>query len=88
MQSFQLEQKILLLNTEKKDKVNIYTFVNLDTNETQTVVGVKETMPLHKPLIASIKVKISREVFDLTGGEKKYINAATLFITELKEVNQ
>lgn len=88
MQNFNLEQKILLLNIESKEKVNIYTYVNLDSNQTETIVGIKEKFPLHKPLLATLNVRINREVFELKDGSKKYINSTNMFISELKEVKK
>lgn len=86
MQSFDLKQKILLLNTETKEKVNVYTYVNLETNQSETTVGVKENLPLHKPLIVTINVRVNREVFELKDGTKKYVNSTNMFITDFKEV--
>jgi hypothetical protein len=88
MQNFNLEQKILLLNAESKEKVNVYTYVNLETNQTETSVGIKEKLPLHKPLIATINMRMNREVFELKDGTKKYVNSTNMFITDFKEVKQ
>lgn len=88
MKSLEIKKKILLLNTEKKEKVNVYTFVDLEGNETSTVVGVKADMPLHKPLLVSVSIRINKAALELRDGSKKYINDANLFITAFEEVKK
>lgn len=85
MQTFELEQKILLLDVEEKEKVNIYTFVSLKTNETSTFVGVKKDVSLHKPIIVKLAIKIEKEVFVLASGQKKYVNNSSVFVTGFRE---
>lgn len=89
MQNFDIEQTVLILNCEKKEKVNIYTLVTLgDKNETQTLVGIKQDVPLHVPLLASINIRITRESFELLNGTRKYINNTNMFITKLEEMKK
>ena len=86
MKSIEVKRTIMLLNTETKERVNIYTFVDLENHETQTVVGAKFEMPLHKPLKMVMTIKIQSETFELKDLSRKYLNTANLFIVDLKEV--
>lgn len=86
MKNLHIEHNILILSVEEKERINIYTFVNLDTKETETMIGIKKEVSLHKPFIADISIKINKEVLKLEDGTKKYLNTATFFIVELDEV--
>lgn len=88
MKSLDIQSKVLILNTEKKERFNVYTFVNLETNETQTIVGVKKEVKLHTPLLISISVRLNKEVLKLEDGAKRYLNVASLFINDLEEVSK
>jgi len=88
VKSLEINSKILILSVQSKEKINVYTYVDLNTNETNTVVGVKKEVALHTPLNATINVRFNREVFTLQDGEKKYLNTAAFFISGLKEVRK
>jgi len=86
MKNLEVTRTIMLLNTETREKVNLYTFVDLESHETQTVVGSKFTMPLHKPVEMVMSIRITNESYELKDLSRKYVNAANLFIVSLKEV--
>lgn len=86
MKSLNIEKRILLLNTETKEKINIYTYVDLNSNETGTIAGVKAKLPLHKPLKITISLRFNKQMLELKTGEKKFINETNMFITSLEEI--
>lgn len=88
MKTIEVKRTIMLLNTETRDKVNIYTFVDLENHETNTVIGAKFTMPLHKPLEMTMTVKVTNETYELKDLTRKFVNVANLFIVDLREIKK
>ena len=86
MKSMEIEKRVLLLNTETKDKINIYTYVDLDSNETDTTAGVKAKLPLHKPLKIVVSFRFNKQMLELKNGEKKFVNDTNMFIIALEEI--
>lgn len=79
----------MVLKVDQKDKVDLYTLIDLDTGDKTTSVGSKCTEELKQLDIVrvSMAINVKQEKIETKKDGDKYFQVANVFISSVEKLN-
>ncbi|BCD33086.1 hypothetical protein BC30102_p122 (plasmid) [Bacillus cereus] len=87
---FVINKKFMVAKIDEREKVNLYTLLDVDTFEKFISIGTKTIEDIEERVIveAEISIRTYPERFALKTGETKFVETINTFVTELKKVTE
>lgn len=89
MMKFVISKRFILGKVEQKSSVNLYTFLDLDTLDKFVSIGGQfKDLQERESYDVEIVIRMSPERFETKQGEKKYLDVANTFISNIKKTGE
>lgn len=85
-----VEKNFMVLKVDQKDKVDLYTLIDLESGDKTTAVGNKSPQELNQLDIVrvSITINVKQEKIETKNEGDKYIQLANVFVSSVKKLNE